>query len=555
VGNANTAFDLRLGNPYANDWLADTSVVVGPAVNATQPRRWLARFCVKVDRKGPRQDWIPGYLAWRNRLAYLGNPEQDFVCVLMDSAQNYQGTAARNKFVTYFHETEPGFDPAHPDYTSWQEILPDGIWVPGTRIAYRYEARWQDADEWFVHGPFEFEVLPGMRAAAGGEYDVEWPCALFVDAFGRGTARYLEPALQQIGLELDRYDYRDAAGSWSGPLRRSYGGGVYNPGGWGNNGGTLNQLLGYRLILLDTGSHGVGIMDPADFELIGDWLATTECGLADTRRGIVLSGDEIAAIVEDHAPGLLAQLGAARIGPLASDGPCIWLEPPSPPALALRASCATTQELLGVAPGVPGAAGTLSYRDFGWPPGQFADYARVVRQNQQPQVADWRSSVHGFALHRLALVGCGGEPCGDDSACIAAGIARLLSEEIAWISAGGAPFVAWRYPCRSDAVDESGETHLSGPVDHLYTVGPNPTRGAVRIRFHLAQPGEATLRIHDLEGRCIRTLAQGARAAGEQTCVWDGTDDRGRRRAAGMYWARLSTARGYASSLRLLRLD
>ena len=57
---------------------------------------------------------IPGYLAWKQRLAYAGDPEQDFVCVQMDSVEITQG-AYKHRFDTYFHESEPGFDPTHPD--------------------------------------------------------------------------------------------------------------------------------------------------------------------------------------------------------------------------------------------------------------------------------------------------------------------------------------------------------------------------------------------------------------------------------------------------------
>jgi hypothetical protein len=554
VGDANVSFNLAHDDALANDWHADTSVVNGPIVNSNYPHRWLSRFCVKVGRKGPRQDMIPGYVAWRQRLAYAGDPEQEFVCVQMDSVETATGVY-RHRFATYFHDDEPGYDPAHADYSRWQEILPDSLWSPGTRLEYRYEARWIDGSEWFELGPYELEILPGMRLQPGEPYAVQWPCVLYLDAFNAGAEKYIVPALEQLGLEFDRYDLLDASASWYSPLRRSYGGTSFNPGGWGNTGCTLDQLIGYRLVLLDTGTLGTGTMDPQDFYLLADWLAATDCGLADTRRGIVLSGDAIAEIIEDAAPELLAGLGVTLDGEFTSDGPCVWLEPPSPPVVALRAPHGGRWDRLGVHPDAPGAVGTLSYRDYAWPPDQHADFARVVRQRMEAGVCNWRSVTHGFALHEVSAVDWGGEPCSPDSAALVAGIVTLVGPEIGWIAAGGAPFTAWRYPCEDTGVGEDDETHLRGPVDYLYPARPNPNRGTATIRFRLAKPGEATLRVFDPAGRCVRTLANGPFPAGEQSLVWDGTNDRGHRLGAGIFWLRLSTAGGYASSLRLLRLE
>lgn len=553
VGHANVSFNLALDDPFANDWHADTSAISGPIVDGSQPRRWLSRFCVKVDRPGPRQEMIPGYIAWRHRLADAGDPEEDFVCVQMDSVQTATHVY-RHRFATYFHEDEPGFDPAHPDYTRWQEILPDSIWSPGTRLAYRYEARWIDGTEWFVRGPYELEILPGMRLQAGERYNVEWPCVLYLDAFNAGAEKAIVPALEQLGLDFDQYDLLDASSSWYSSLRRSYGGTSYNPGGWGNTGCTLDQLLGYRLVLLDTGMSGIGTMHPQDFQLLADWLASTDCGLADTRRGIVLSGNAIAGILEEAAPGVLAGLGVTLDGRFTSEGPCVWLEPPSPPVVALRAPNGGAWDLLGVHPAAPGAVGSLSFRDYDWPPDQHADFAGVVRSVIESGVSNWRSIVHGFALQELSAVDWNGQPCSPESAAITEGIARLLGPEIEWIAAGGAPFAAWRYPCEDTGVEEDGETHVSGRVDYLYPARPNPNRGAAILRFRLAEPGEVTLRIFDLAGRCVRTLVDGTQPAGEQNRVWDGTDDRGSRAGAGVYWVRLVAGDRYTSSLRMLRL-
>ncbi len=67
------------------------------------------------------------------------------------------------------------------------------------------------------------------------------------------------------------------------------------------------------------------------------------------------------------------------------------------------------------------------------------------------------------------------------------------------------------------------------------TVRPNPFNPRTAIRFDLPAPGPVRLRIYDPRGRLVRTLVDGAAAAGRQEVVWDGCDVRGRATASGVY--------------------
>jgi hypothetical protein len=571
VGNANVAYDLSHGDPARNHWNADSSLVGGPVVNATQPHRWLARLCVRVARKGPRQDLQPAYLAWKQRLAHAGDPEQEFVCVLMDSVEVGSGVS-KYRFVSFFHESDPGFDPAHPDLTRWQEILPDSIWSPGTRVEYKFQGRWFESTQYGEIGPWEFEILPGMRRGASG-YSIEWPSVLYLDAFDGASEPYVLSGLDALGLVCDKYDYLDAASSWNAPLERSFGGSVFNPGGYGNNGCTREQLLGYRLILVDAGTLGVGAMEADDFDLLDEWLASTDCGMSDLRRGIVLSGDGIGAILDDPTGGIghafmRSTLGAGydavyRLYNQDSEN-CVYLEPtpgavfsPASPGIGVYGNGCPNQfpyTVLGIQPGVSNVTGNLryfSYQGTGILP--YVDYAEIVRRNRIPGVADWRSVVEGFAWHHLSERGCGGEPCASESTCIARGLLDLIEPELAWIAEGELPFGLWRWPCASSLIDDS-ETHLSGPVDFLYAPRPNPFRGTATIRFTLAAAQRVTVEVFDIAGREVRTLLDGPGAPGENTLVWDGADNTGRPLGRGLFWAQMRTAGGYRSSRRLVVL-
>lgn len=73
----------------------------------------------------------------------------------------------------------------------------------------------------------------------------------------------------------------------------------------------------------------------------------------------------------------------------------------------------------------------------------------------------------------------------------------------------------------------------------LLAPSPNPAAGASLIAFDLAKPGTVELAIYSVDGRRVRTLAQGAFAAGTHRLTWDGRDDVHHRVAPGVYFARL----------------
>jgi hypothetical protein len=83
---------------------------------------------------------------------------------------------------------------------------------------------------------------------------------------------------------------------------------------------------------------------------------------------------------------------------------------------------------------------------------------------------------------------------------------------------------------------------------------PNPSRGAIALGFALARAGRAELAIYGIDGRRVKVLSQGEREAGEYRLSWDGTDERGRASAPGVYYARL-IADGREFTRKLVRLD
>lgn len=96
------------------------------------------------------------------------------------------------------------------------------------------------------------------------------------------------------------------------------------------------------------------------------------------------------------------------------------------------------------------------------------------------------------------------------------------------------------------------ETMLPPARWALYSCEPNPFSASTRIRFDVPPGGGvAGLRIFDLSGRLVRTLAYGERQPGRHVVVWRGDDDHGRLMGSGVYVCQMR-ASGYGQARRLI---
>lgn len=92
------------------------------------------------------------------------------------------------------------------------------------------------------------------------------------------------------------------------------------------------------------------------------------------------------------------------------------------------------------------------------------------------------------------------------------------------------------------------------PVSVRLAAHPNPFAGATAVEFAPAHEGvEAHVTVHDLSGRRVATLWQGAAPAGPTRVVWDGRGADGAAAAPGVYvvYARVGSE---VRSLRVVRL-
>jgi hypothetical protein len=100
------------------------------------------------------------------------------------------------------------------------------------------------------------------------------------------------------------------------------------------------------------------------------------------------------------------------------------------------------------------------------------------------------------------------------------------------------------------AVDDLKLVDFPGPVSveprvpperlSLSSPTPNPFATLTRVRFTLPREGRVSLRVHDLQGRVVRTLAEGSLPSGLHALDWDGRDEGGRTLSNGLYFVRLA---------------
>ncbi len=90
---------------------------------------------------------------------------------------------------------------------------------------------------------------------------------------------------------------------------------------------------------------------------------------------------------------------------------------------------------------------------------------------------------------------------------------------------------------------------------HLAQNTPNPFNPRTEIAFTVPQDGSRVrLSVFDTAGRLVRTLVDGSLDAGNQTAVWNGTNNAGRKVESGLYFYRLEL-NGDAVSRKMMMLE
>ncbi|MFN0150984.1 MAG: DNRLRE domain-containing protein [bacterium] len=95
----------------------------------------------------------------------------------------------------------------------------------------------------------------------------------------------------------------------------------------------------------------------------------------------------------------------------------------------------------------------------------------------------------------------------------------------------------------ADNVTGIAEGEGAGVGYSLAQTRPNPAAGPAHFAFALPRQERVTLRLFDVSGRAVRTIAEETFPAGRHEIAWDGRNDSGRDVASGTYFYRIKAGR------------
>ncbi len=519
----------------------------------------------------------------------------------MDTARWYGG-GLPGGYMTCFHDADAGngthWTGAPPGNEPCDDILPDGLFTPGTTVYYFFEAR--DAVSSQVLGTFPFgrgrqpittepsskglwlqsNVLPSLAPDCSGAYAHSM---LVVSDYatqsvpGRATVERerLVATLSSLGLGFDVYDVvaTNYSECYDGIGRRED-----RPTQQPrppHNGATDLMLAGYDCIWYTAGlSDHRTLSDRRTLSLFGGqpsmdqqkletWLAGCSEG---NPRLLLVEGTGWAADIDQNTtngPSFLANRGVDVLArdyaqQLAANDlrRCARLAgtalAPDFAGEAFGSGCPDDVDLnvLGaINSGEPVAHFVESLEDGHDPVNCADDVARpawqaVVRKTN-PNHSCEKSVTMSFAFAELLPLDCV-EQCLFDNFVVNGANAELLIDLFQW---AGQPVNAGPI-----GVGPEASPRL---VNALAAVAPNPvSRRGTAIRYSIATRGRVTLRICDVSGRLVRTLVDEEQEpiAGGRAVVWDGRNDAGRAVGRGVYLYELR-APGYVAARKLVVLE
>jgi len=537
--------DTRTANYLSNllpPIFADTMVTRGVGANSEV---WLVFRMAAVS---PKQTFTAPFFTWFPNVQLSGWFE-----ARMDTAEvtNSAGTGTvvvANSYMTTFHES----DPTGGAFAEGTEILPNNIFVPGTRIEFYLKACYGgSADTFYLpadgpSGPEEFEILPMYVDDGAGS--VEWPCLIYADHFGqrgngglRNSTR-IGAALTAVGYEYDMFnrlgpssDLRNGIGRWAANPGQTGGPGTpkYN---WGP-GATIYQMMAYSHCMLNCGNIYNYSIYQSDADMLKSWL--TVYTDIDHFRFLWVSGDSWAREL-NRAPanqpwgaqflnGVLATTYvansyAASVTPwdytyclqVNSDAGGSITSPVEPYKVRQNGCPRTLNCINSIGTGV---------REEIYDASVTVRYAAV---SNAPAGTYYRTFTEGYDWCLMRDGSAGPFTCGVDP------LQGWFTSVLTW----GAFTNQICDPSWPIDVKEPGV--VPAVVTALGQAFPNPMNPTATIKYSIGTPGKVQLRVFDVSGRVIRTLVDETKTAGAYSVIWDGKNDGGERVASGVFFYQLN---------------
>jgi len=91
--------------------------------------------------------------------------------------------------------------------------------------------------------------------------------------------------------------------------------------------------------------------------------------------------------------------------------------------------------------------------------------------------------------------------------------------------------------------------NLAGQVVRMEQNAPNPFNPVTKIKFAVAKPGFVNVRIYNVRGELVKTIASGNYGTGSHEASWDGSTRTGANASGGIYFAKASVGDGKGGEL------
>jgi hypothetical protein len=538
------------------------------------------------------------YKTWRDRISdgkLIDRPvKPQFTFGWMDSAQ-IGIVPQRNKFISNFREDD---DDYRGEGNAESEMIWDDVLVPGTRIDYFITSNYIATPNNLYYYPDtaggffrEFEALPGIRTAnvpncggAGLNFCAYHPATLYIDMFNGGSQFYIENALRSVlnGLALctvedgcvipadrnwDRFDYLDGSSNWkTGFARTNF------PAS--NAGMTVQQILGYRAILANTGTYSAGATEEPDWAMFSQWLVSPDCNANTNRQAFLFNGDKtgeiLNALPNNGVPFLTNVLQATlfcdAFNGFTTDGDCfpentsfcVQLLPvaggPFGTLVDVDAYGNYCPNLYGFNAFSPLAGGAGNRTFSSETPPKTMEYEQIVATNLAVG-ANYKTVLDGVSWHHVTKRNPsppGGdvmEYCPRDVGSVVEGSYNEIRSALRWSFDVANDTDIPKLTSVKDLATCQGTYALPTDVDdaslvrvnRLFQNEPNPFNARSTITFSLAQTGPVEIMIYDVNGRQVKTLVKGAMDAGTHQVVWDGTNDSGHKVGSGVFWSQMKS--------------
>jgi hypothetical protein len=566
--------DTRTGLPLISN---DPSVFGDTLICYSGSENTKVTFVFRMPRLGPDIDTTHSFFTnlFPGVIDPAGNPTGEWQYVRMDTAEATQvgglPQPSPGYWMATFHEED--VRRIANGLGEREEILPNGLFTPGTRVEYFLKARYIGGGAEFLlpdtaGGNFlEFEVLPMMERVQG---ELRWPCLVLAnhsvdrEEDGRYSIEPVKEALAAAGFTFDEYDrVLSTSTSGAGIGRPSSSGPYQGPGA------TVPQLSAYQGVIVCGGSYKYPLYSP-DVSVLDGWLANSD---SLRPRFVWLNGDNIIKRLTLSWGSTFLQhrlcasfVSETYFGTSGDMTYCLPLDGWSGGQIACAAIGGPENESLVLARnrcprafdigGVSGAAGCSGAKELAYNESVYGEtYASSISGIVQQSGGPWfRSLLEGYDLTVLKNDASLGPPkCGPD-----AGSANALAS---WVDCvlhdfGGIEHSSYCDQSWCVGVEEPG-AGVPGPsviVTRLEQSYPNPMNPTAVVKFSVGEPGKVALRVYDAAGRVVRTLFdESVVAPGTYEVAWDGRSDGGTRVASGVFFYQLEAA-GFRSAKKILIL-